>query len=125
MRAVAHFDETEEIEKPTPDDDNKTFRTRFVVAWLTMNAALGKSLHYFPHLGPRTDQGEFHNASDYNFATQQQRCVLVPLVICSTYFIDIVIMLTVQSTFFVSILAITFFLASIRFFGTHLELSFE
>lgn len=41
MRAVAPFDETEEVEKPTPDDQNKTFRTRFICAWLLMNTILG------------------------------------------------------------------------------------
>lgn len=43
MRAVAPFDETEEVEKPTPDDQNKTFRTRFICAWLLMNTILGTS----------------------------------------------------------------------------------
>lgn len=40
MRAVAPFDETEEVEPPTPDDINKTFRTRFISIWLLMNGIL-------------------------------------------------------------------------------------
>lgn len=40
MRAVAHFDETEEVETPSMDDLNKTFRTRFLTIWLLMNAIL-------------------------------------------------------------------------------------
>lgn len=44
MRAVAHFDEKEEIEAPTQDDRNKTFRTRFLTIWLAMNGVLSVSI---------------------------------------------------------------------------------
>lgn len=44
MRAVAPFDDTEEIELPNMDDLNKTFRTRFITIWLLMNSVLGKSV---------------------------------------------------------------------------------
>lgn len=40
MRAVSPFDTTEEEDKPTADDDNRTFRTRLVVLWLLVNAVL-------------------------------------------------------------------------------------
>ena len=45
MRAVAHHDETEEIETPSMDDLNKTFRTRFLTIWLLMNAILYVARH--------------------------------------------------------------------------------
>lgn len=41
LRAVEAFDEQEEVEEPTMDDRNKTFRTRFICVWLLMNAVLG------------------------------------------------------------------------------------
>lgn len=40
LRAVEPFQEEEEIEKPSMDDRNKTFRTRFICVWLFMNGAL-------------------------------------------------------------------------------------
>lgn len=40
LRAVEPFEEEEEIEKPSMDDRNKTFRTRFICVWLFMNGAL-------------------------------------------------------------------------------------
>ncbi|MBW0494345.1 hypothetical protein O181_034060 [Austropuccinia psidii MF-1] len=40
MRAVQPFNLTEENEKPTEDDQNKTFRTRFICTWLMMNGLL-------------------------------------------------------------------------------------
>lgn len=51
LRAVEAFDETEEVEEPTMDDRNKTFRTRFICVWLLMNAILGASYRP-PSLAP-------------------------------------------------------------------------
>lgn len=39
-RALKKADTTEVIEKPTLDDDNKTFRTRLVIAWIMTNGIL-------------------------------------------------------------------------------------
>lgn len=39
-RALAKIVKKEEIEKPTMDDQNKTFRTRLVALWMITNAAL-------------------------------------------------------------------------------------
>ena len=39
-RAVTKLVSKEEIEKPTMDDENKTFRTRLVAFWMLTNAAL-------------------------------------------------------------------------------------
>lgn len=49
MRAVTQFDETQEIEKPTIDDLNKTFRTRFLTTWLGINGVLAIAI---TRLGP-------------------------------------------------------------------------
>lgn len=40
MRAVSPFEKIKENDKPTLDDANRTFRTRLVVFWLTVNAGL-------------------------------------------------------------------------------------
>ncbi|WAR58672.1 hypothetical protein PtB15_10B10 [Puccinia triticina] len=40
LRAVQPFNVSEEPEAPTEDDQNKTFRTRFIAVWLIMNAIL-------------------------------------------------------------------------------------
>jgi len=40
-RTKQPFIEEDEIEKPSPDDQNKTFRTRLVSVWLFMNTMLG------------------------------------------------------------------------------------
>ena len=39
-RAVTKVEVKEEVEKPTMDDQNKTFRTRLVAAWMLSNAGL-------------------------------------------------------------------------------------
>ncbi|KXN83665.1 Chitin synthase 1 [Leucoagaricus sp. SymC.cos] len=39
-RAITKLETKEEIEKPTMDDQNKTFRTRLVAAWMLSNAGL-------------------------------------------------------------------------------------
>ena len=48
LRAVAQFAEVEENEAPSDDDQNKTFRTRLVVTWLTINAALCIAISRLP-----------------------------------------------------------------------------
>jgi hypothetical protein len=51
LRAVEPFVEEEEVVKPTMDDRNKTFRTRFICVWLLMNAVREYSnvpLHHVP-----------------------------------------------------------------------------
>ncbi|KAF8581974.1 glycosyltransferase family 2 protein [Ramaria rubella] len=44
QRAVTKIDSQETIEKPTTDDENKTFRTRLVAFWMLTNAALAVSI---------------------------------------------------------------------------------
>lgn len=43
-RAVAKIKKEETVEKPTMDDENKTFRTRLVAAWMLSNAALAVAI---------------------------------------------------------------------------------
>lgn len=44
LRAVEAFVEEEEIIKPTMDDSNRQFRTRFVCVWLLVNAILALTI---------------------------------------------------------------------------------
>ncbi|KAF8591568.1 glycosyltransferase family 2 protein [Ramaria rubella] len=44
QRAVTKIKSEETIEKPTVDDENKTFRTRLVAFWMLSNAALAVSI---------------------------------------------------------------------------------
>jgi len=39
-RAITKVETKEVVEKPTPDDQNKTFRTRLVSLWMLSNATL-------------------------------------------------------------------------------------
>jgi chitin synthase len=43
-RALTKVSEAPRRERPTMDDDNKTFRTRLVAAWALSNAALAMSI---------------------------------------------------------------------------------
>lgn len=45
-RAVTKLEVKETVEKPTMDDDNKTFRTRLVAFWMLTNAALAVGIEY-------------------------------------------------------------------------------
>ncbi|GJJ07586.1 Chitin synthase, class 7 [Clathrus columnatus] len=65
QRAITPIKTTEVHEKPTQDDENKTFRTRFVAFWLLCNAALVVAIQNLT--GP---------PSSTNLEQEQQRLVL-------------------------------------------------
>jgi len=44
VRAVAPFKNVEQVEVPTMDDENKTFRTRFISVWLFANVILSVAI---------------------------------------------------------------------------------
>jgi len=46
QRAVTKVKVVESVEKPTQDDENKTFRTRFVAFWMLTNATLAVSIEF-------------------------------------------------------------------------------
>ncbi|KAJ3559212.1 hypothetical protein NM688_g478 [Phlebia brevispora] len=54
-RALTKLEEKEEIEKPTMDDQNRTFRTRLVACWMLSNAALAVAIENLNGL-PSTDE---------------------------------------------------------------------
>jgi chitin synthase len=86
-RAITKIEAKEEIETPTMDDQNKTFRTRLVSLWMLSNATLAiaiENISGLPSKDPEVDA-----------ATLQKR----------------------QSTYFAVILYSTFGLALVRFLG--------
>ena len=55
QRAVTKLVVKEEIEKPTMDDQNKTFRTRLVSVWMLTNAVLAVSIQNINGLANTSD----------------------------------------------------------------------
>jgi len=88
QRAVTKLVVKEEIEKPTLDDQNKTFRTRLVSFWMFSNAALALGIENINGIPPTTNVTAFE-------AELQRR----------------------QNMYFAVILYSTFALAMIRFVG--------
>jgi chitin synthase len=90
-RAVTKVVVKEEIEKPTMDDQNKTFRTRLVAFWMLTNAGLAVAIENINGLVDTS------NAKDLEDAQDQLR--------------------TRQNLYFEIILYSTFGLALVRFIG--------
>ncbi|WVQ74921.1 hypothetical protein IAR50_004529 [Cryptococcus sp. DSM 104548] len=65
-RAVAPFKADEEAEKPSMDDENRTFRTRLVGIWLLSNAALAISIQTLNGIDNTQSQVEACLPSDFN-----------------------------------------------------------
>ena len=57
-RAVTKVEVKEEIEKPTLDDQNKTFRTRLVAFWMLTNAGLAVAIENINGLVDTTSSSE-------------------------------------------------------------------
>jgi chitin synthase len=70
-RAVSKLDVKEVPEKPSMDDQNKTFRTRLVVFWMLSNAGLAIAIQNLNGLSTNneaTDQAELHKKQNTYFA---------------------------------------------------------
>ncbi|EGN93079.1 glycosyltransferase family 2 protein [Serpula lacrymans var. lacrymans S7.3] len=87
-RAVTKIDVKEVIEKPTMDDQNKTFRTRLVALWMITNAGLAVAIENINGLT---------NVDEAQLDANELR--------------------TKQNTYFAVILYSTFFLSAVRFIG--------
>jgi len=87
-RAVTKLEVKEEIEKPTMDDQNKTFRTRLVAFWMLSNAALAVSIE------------NLNGLTNVNDAASEAAQLA-----------------SKQNTYFAVILYSTFALAMVRFIG--------
>lgn len=92
-RALTKLETKEEIEKPTMDDENKTFRTRLVAFWMLSNAALAVAIQNLNGL-PTGDE----DADDARLVAR-------------------------QNTYFAIILYSTFGLAAVKFAGVSCPIS--
>ncbi|KAF8639963.1 hypothetical protein AX17_001213 [Amanita inopinata Kibby_2008] len=69
-RAVTKIETKEEIEKPTMDDQNKTFRTRLVAMWMLSNATLAIAVENLNGLSsgdPRVDEEQVARKQHFYF----------------------------------------------------------
>jgi len=70
-RAVTRLDVNEAPEKPSLDDQNKTFRTRLVVFWMLSNAALAiaiENINGLPSTNPNADEADLRLKQNAYFA---------------------------------------------------------
>lgn len=70
-RALTKLEVKEEIEKPTMDDENKTFRTRLVSFWMLSNAALAvaiENINGLPAENQSTDDAELRKKQNVYFS---------------------------------------------------------
>ena len=70
-RAVTKVEVKEEVEKPTMDDQNKTFRTRLVAFWMLSNATLAvaiQNLDGLPSDNAAADAAELQKKQNVYFA---------------------------------------------------------
>jgi chitin synthase len=71
-RAVTKVEVKEEIEKPTMDDENKTFRTRLVASWMLSNAGLAIAIENINGLttvaDAQLDENELRSKQNTYFA---------------------------------------------------------
>ena len=61
----------EEIEKPTIDDQNKTFRTRLVAMWMLTNAGLAvmiENINGLPNADEEVDEKRLRDRQSFYFA---------------------------------------------------------
>ncbi|TFL06041.1 glycosyltransferase family 2 protein [Pterulicium gracile] len=65
-RAVTKVEVKEEVEKPTMDDENKTFRTRLVSFWMLTNAALAIAIENINGIDDSSDTAQQEQAAKQN-----------------------------------------------------------
>lgn len=72
QRAVTKLVVKEVVEKPTLDDQNKTFRTRLVAVWMLSNAVLSVAIQNINGLpnttNPESDEAALRNKQNFYFA---------------------------------------------------------
>jgi len=69
-RAITKIATVEEIEKPTMDDQNKTFRTRLVASWILSNAGLAiaiENINGLPSDNPDIDRASLQQKQNFYF----------------------------------------------------------
>lgn len=69
-RAMTKLNVKEVIEKPTMDDQNRTFRTRLVAAWMLSNATLAiaiENINGLPSKNPEEDEASLRQKQNFYF----------------------------------------------------------
>lgn len=82
-RAVTKVIVKEVVEKPTMDDQNKTFRTRLVAFWMLTNAGLAVAIENINGL-------ETGNEAEDNAKQQSKQNVYFAVILYSTFFLALV-----------------------------------
>lgn len=70
-RAITKIETKEEVEKPTMDDQNKTFRTRLVAMWMLTNATLAiaiENINGLPSDNVQADKDSLARKQNFYFA---------------------------------------------------------
>ncbi|KAK4688796.1 chitin synthase, partial [Tremellales sp. Uapishka_1] len=116
-RAVAPYKEISEPEKPSMDDQNKTFRTRLVGVWLLSNAALAISIQTLNGLDVTTSLVEACIPKEFN---ANNGTIVVPMngtCIENALTFDTTELQDKQQYYFRALLWATFLLSAVRFLG--------
>lgn len=82
-RAITKLNKKEVPEKPTMDDQNKTFRTRLVAAWMLSNAGLAiaiENINGLPNPDFNKDEQELQQKQNFYFG----------VILYSTFFLSAV-----------------------------------
>ncbi|KAG6815723.1 Chitin synthase, class 1, partial [Tephrocybe sp. NHM501043] len=90
-RALTKEEADETNEKPTRDDENKTFRTRLVASWMLSNAALAiaiENLHGWLNIEAKNITGEYIQKWLNDMATK--RNMYFTVLLYSTFFLALV-----------------------------------
>ncbi|TFK24585.1 chitin synthase [Coprinopsis marcescibilis] len=91
VRALVKVDTVEVIEKPTMEDDNKTFRTRLVGAWLISNALLAITIS---NIGGWMDVNSptvtFEQIRDFTIAGNDRRNLYFAFLLYATFLLSMI-----------------------------------
>ena len=82
-RAVTKLEVKEVVEKPTMDDDNKTFRTRLVAFWMLTNGILAVAIENLNGLQTGNEQAD-------NNELQHKQNIYFSVILYSTFALSLV-----------------------------------
>ncbi|ODN78774.1 hypothetical protein L202_04333 [Cryptococcus amylolentus CBS 6039] len=117
QRAVKPFKVDEEVEKPSADDENRTFRTRLVGIWLLSNAALAISIQTLNGIDNTQSSVEACLPDDYNPNNGSIVVSMNGTCIENALKLDDAELQDKQQIYFRILLWVTFGLSMVRFIG--------
>lgn len=86
-RAVTKINVEEAPEKPTMDDENKTFRTRLVAAWMLSNAALAVAIE---NINGLQDDTTTEGIEEENESLRSKQNIYFAVILYSTFGLSLV-----------------------------------